>query len=112
LIELLAGGIVRADDPDDHPRVFRWLDKSLNLGCDRREFLNFSLPERPELVGPISRCSISLPSPPNDVGFNLTVGPDAAPRPINPTTGKRKHVGAIVIFTKQFHQFPGWRFAN
>jgi hypothetical protein len=28
-----------------------------------------------------------------------------------PTTGKRKHVGAIVIFTKQFHQFPGWRFA-
>jgi hypothetical protein len=54
----------------------------------------------------------SLPSPSNDVGFNLTVGPDAAPRPINPTTGKRKHVGAIVIFTKQFHQFPGWRFAN
>src|SRR6201993_1354107 len=41
------------------------------------------------------RRSISLPSPPNDVGFNLTVGPDAAPRAINPKTGKRKHVSAI-----------------
>jgi hypothetical protein len=57
------------------------------------------------------RAAQSPPSPANDVGFNLTVGPDAAPRSINPTTGKRKHVGAIVIFTKQFHQFPGWRFA-
>jgi hypothetical protein len=57
------------------------------------------------------RAAQSLPSPANDVGFNLMVGPDAAPPSINPTTGKRKHVGAIVIFTKQFHQFPGWRFA-
>jgi hypothetical protein len=52
----------------------------------------------------------SLPSPPNDVGFNLIVGPDAAPSAVNPTTKKRNHVGAIVIFTKQFHQFPGWGF--
>jgi hypothetical protein len=42
----------------------------------------------------------SLPSPPNHVGFNPMVGPDAAPRAVNPKTGKRKHVGAIVIFTK------------
>ena len=53
----------------------------------------------------------SLPSPPNDVGFNPMVGSDAAPCAVNPKTGKRKHVGAIVIFTKQFHQFLGWGFA-
>jgi hypothetical protein len=40
------------------------------------------------------------------------VGPDAAPRAVNPTTGKRKHVGAIVIFAKQFHQIPGRRVAT
>jgi hypothetical protein len=54
----------------------------------------------------------SLPSPPNHFGFNLMVGPDAAPRAVNPTTGKRKHVGAIVIFAKQFHQIPGRRVAT
>jgi hypothetical protein len=59
------------------------------------------------------QCNVpsSLPSPPNDVGFNLMVGPDAAPNAVNPTTRKRNHVGAIVIFTKQFHLFPGWGFA-
>jgi hypothetical protein len=42
----------------------------------------------------------SLPSPPNDVGINLMAGPDAAPGAVDPTTGKRKDVRAIVIFTK------------
>jgi hypothetical protein len=56
----------------------------------------------------LSRRSISLPSPANNVGINLMVGPNAAPYAVNPTTGKRKHVGAIVVLTKQFHQFPGW----
>jgi hypothetical protein len=42
----------------------------------------------------------SLPSPPNDVGINLMAGPDAAPGAVKPTTGKRKDVRAIVIFTK------------
>jgi hypothetical protein len=55
---------------------------------------------KPVASVPLSRRSISLPSPPNDVGFNRTVGPDAAPRAINPKTGKRKHVSAIVIFAK------------
>ena len=61
----------------------------------------------------LSRVQASrlLPSPPNDFGFNLMMGPDAAPRAVNPTTGKGKHVGAFVIFAKQFHQMPGWRFA-
>ena len=54
----------------------------------------------------------SLPSPANDVRINLMVGPGAVPCAVNPTARKRKHVSAIVIFTKQFHQFPGWRFAN
>src|SRR5205807_4583549 len=54
---------------------------------------------------PLSRPRSSLPSPSNDVGFNLTVGPDATPRAVNPKTGKRKYVSAIVIFAKQFHQF-------
>ncbi len=45
-------------------------------------------------------------------GFNRTVRPDAAPCAVNPTTGKRKHVSAIVIFTKQFHQFPCWGFTG
>jgi hypothetical protein len=63
-------------------------------------------------IAAASAGSISLPSPANDVGFNLTVGLDAVPCAVNPTARKRKHVGAIVIFTKQFHQFPGWRFAN
>jgi hypothetical protein len=67
---------------------------------------------KPVASVPLSRRSISLPSPPNDVGFNLTVGPDAAPRAVNPKTGKREHVSAIVIFTKQFHQFPGWGFTD
>jgi hypothetical protein len=52
----------------------------------------------------------SLPSPANDVGFNPKAGRDAAPRSVHPTAGKRKYVGAIVIFTKQFGRFPGWRF--
>src|SRR6266436_5579738 len=50
----------------------------------------------------------SLPSPANNGGINLMVGPDAPPYAVNPTTGKRKHVSAIVVLTKQFHQFPGW----
>jgi hypothetical protein len=54
----------------------------------------------------------SLSSPADDVGCNLTVGPDAAPRAVNPKTGKRKHVSAIVIFAKQFHQFPCWGFTG
>jgi hypothetical protein len=49
-----------------------------------------------------------LPSPANNVGINLMVGPNAAPYAIRPTTGERKHVSAIVILAKQFHQFPGW----
>jgi hypothetical protein len=53
----------------------------------------------------------SLPSPANDFGFNLMVGPDAAPRAVDPTAGKGKHVGAIVIFAKQFPQIAGWGFA-
>jgi hypothetical protein len=52
----------------------------------------------------------SLLSPANHVGFNQSAGPDAVPSAVNPKTGKRKYVGADVIFTKQFHQFPGWRF--
>jgi hypothetical protein len=60
---------------------------------------------------PVFDAPSSLPSPPNDVGFNLMVGRDAAPSAVNPTTRKRNHVGAIVIFTKQFHRVPGWGFA-
>jgi hypothetical protein len=36
------------------------------------------------------------------------VGPDTPPYAVNPTAGKGKHVGAIVVLTKHFHQFPGW----
>jgi hypothetical protein len=80
------------------------------------EISSFSIPQSPFLRclaqgGRHGDLPSSLPSPANDVGFNLMFGPDAAPRAVNPTTGKRKHVGAIVIFTKQFHQFPGWWFA-
>jgi hypothetical protein len=57
-----------------------------------------------------ARCS--LPPPANDVGINPMLGPSAVPCAVNPTARKRKHVSAIVIFTKQFHQFPGWRFTN
>jgi hypothetical protein len=60
----------------------------------------------------VPTLDLSLSSPPNDVGFNRTVGPDAAPRAINPKTGKRKHVSAVMIFTKQFHQFARWGFTG
>jgi hypothetical protein len=49
----------------------------------------------------------SLPSPPDDFGFNQVIGPGAAPCPVNPKTGEREHVGAFVIFTKQFHPVTG-----
>jgi hypothetical protein len=52
-----------------------------------------------------------LPSPPNDFGFNPKVGAHAAPHAVNPKTGKRKDVGAIVILTKQFHPVTGRRVA-
>ena len=52
-----------------------------------------------------------MPSPPNDFGFNPKVGARAAPHAVNPKTGKRKDVGAIVILTKQFHPVTGRRVA-
>ena len=53
----------------------------------------------------------SLSSPSYDFGFNLMVRSGAAPHAVNPKAGEREHVGAIVIFTKQFHPVAGWRFA-
>jgi hypothetical protein len=69
-------------------------------------------PYWPRGLSRVQAASYLLPSPPDDFGFNLMVGPDAAPRAVNPTTWKRKHVGAIVIFAKQFHQIPGRRVAT
>jgi hypothetical protein len=34
------------------------------------------------------------------------------PRTVRPPTGKREHVGAVVIFTKQFDRFSRWRFTT
>jgi hypothetical protein len=61
----------------------------------------------------LSRVQASrlLPSPPNDFGFNPKVGARAAPHAVNPKAGERKHVSAIVIFTKQFHPVTGRWFA-
>jgi hypothetical protein len=80
------------------------------MGVVRPAALPASMKCKP--VASISIIPISLPSPPNDAGFNLTVGPDAAPRAVHPKTEKRKHVSAIVIFAKQFHQFTRWGFTG
>src|SRR5947209_5857632 len=82
--------------------------------CDkerRDQVMEHNVENYSTACGPVFDAPSSLPSPPNDVGFNLMVGRDAAPSAVNPTTRKRNHVGAIVIFTKQFHRFPGWAFA-
>jgi hypothetical protein len=54
----------------------------------------------------------SSPSPAKDIGLDPNTGRDAVPRTVRPPTGKRKHVGAVVIFTKQFDRFSGWRFTQ
>jgi hypothetical protein len=54
----------------------------------------------------------SSPSPAKHIGLDPNTGRDAVPRTVRPPTGKREHVGAVVIFTKQFDRFSGWRFTQ
>ena len=51
-------------------------------------------------------------SPAKHIGLDPNTGRDAVPRTVRPPTGKREHVGAVVIFTKQFDRFSGWRFTQ
>jgi hypothetical protein len=52
-----------------------------------------------------------LPSPANNIDFNSMASGAAVPRSVCPATGKRKRIGAVVTFAKQFHQFSSRRFA-
>ena len=54
----------------------------------------------------------SSPSPAKHIGLDPNTGRAAVPRTVRPPTGKREQVGAVVIFTKQFDLFSGWRFTQ
>jgi hypothetical protein len=68
----------------------------------------------PAQCRPVLRTAMwqSSPSPAKHIGLDPNTRRDAVPRTVRPPTVKWEQVGAVVIFTKQFDRFAGWRFTQ
>ena len=80
----------------------RWRSSAISLATNAKRWGGMDL----------LRTAMRQPSPAKHIGLDPNTGRDAVPRTVRPPTGKREHVGAVVIFTKQFDRFSGWRFTQ